>query len=124
MAQPEPRIDAHIDAVPDPHVQALLQRLREVIATAAPEAVEGWSYAMPAFRYRDRPLVAFAGAKAWAGFYPMSGELVERHHADLAGFSTAKGTIRITPESGVPEELVATIVRERMAQVDAKARKR
>jgi uncharacterized protein YdhG (YjbR/CyaY superfamily) len=113
-------IDEHIAAIPDLAVRALVQRLREVIAAAAPEAEEGWSYAMPAFRYGGRPLVAFAGTRGWAGFYPMSSEALARHANELGGYSTSKGTVRFTPATGLPEDLVAAIVRERLAELAAK----
>jgi len=119
-----PPIDDHIAAIASPEIRALVQRLREVIAAAAPDAEESWSYAMPAFRYRGRPLVAFAGTKGWAGFYPMSDEALSRHADELAAFSTSKGTIRFTPATGVPQDLVAAIVQERVAQLQAKPGRR
>jgi uncharacterized protein YdhG (YjbR/CyaY superfamily) len=50
----------------------------------------------------------------------MSSGLVEAHRDELAGFATAKGTIRFTPEHPLPVDLVARIVRERLAQIDAR----
>ncbi len=114
-------ISDYIAAVPDDAIRTLLIRLRAVIAGAAPHAVEDWAYGMPAFRYRGTPIDGFAAATAWVGSYPMSGSLVERHASELAGFSTAKGTVRLTPETGVPVALIAAMVRERVAEVDAKA---
>jgi uncharacterized protein YdhG (YjbR/CyaY superfamily) len=50
----------------------------------------------------------------------MSSELIAAHQDELAGFSTAKGTVRFTPAHPLPAELVARIVRERMAQIDTR----
>ena len=109
-------MDEYLASLPDAQRTAL-QHLRDVIAEAAPEAVEGRSYGMPAFRLRERPLVGFQAARDHLGFYPMSPELIERHAAELESFSTAKGTIRFTPDRPLPDDLIVTIVRERLAEL-------
>jgi uncharacterized protein YdhG (YjbR/CyaY superfamily) len=99
--------------------RSALEHLRKVIAETAPDAEEGRSYGMPAFRFRGRPLVGFQAARDHLGFYPMSPALIEAHATELAGFDTSKGTIRFTPDRPIPDELVRTIVRERLAELDA-----
>jgi len=124
MTDPIPagaQIDARLAALPADQ-RAALQALRETIAAAAPEAEETISYAMPAFRYRKRALVSYDGFKAHCSLFPMSAELIESHREELAGFATAKGTLQFTPARPIPGDLVAMIVRERMTQIDAKAR--
>jgi uncharacterized protein YdhG (YjbR/CyaY superfamily) len=119
MPVSEPTIDEYLAGVADPELRATLAHLRSVIAAVAPAAEEGRSYGMPAFRYRGRPLVAFQAAARHGGFYPMSPALIEAHATELAEFDTSKGTIRFTPDRPIPDELVRTIVRERLAELDA-----
>ena len=111
------RIDGILAALP-PDQRAALQQLRETIAKIAPDAVEAMSYGAPAFRYRDHPLVSYAAAKTHCAFYVMSPDVIVAHAADLAGFDTSKGTVRFTPEKPLPTDLVAKIVRARMAETD------
>jgi len=111
-------IDAYLASLPTAKHDAL-EALRRTIAAAAPEAVEAISYGIPAFRYLGRPLAGYAAAAAHCSFFPMSSELIAIHRSELAGFSTAKGTIRFTPERRLPVDLVTAIVRERMAQIEA-----
>ena len=113
------QIDATLAALPADQ-RAALQALRQTIAAAAPEAQETISYGMPAFRYHGRALVSYSAFKAHCSFFPMSAALIESHRDELAGFATAKGTLRFTPEHPLPADLVVRIVRERMAQVDAR----
>ena len=111
------RIAATLAAMPADQ-RAALESLRATIAEAAPDAVDAISYGAPAFRYHGRPLVAYAAYKAHCSLFPMSPELVERHRDELEGFVIAKGTLQFTPEHPLPDDLVARIVRERMAQID------
>jgi uncharacterized protein YdhG (YjbR/CyaY superfamily) len=113
------QIDALLAALPAGQRTAL-QTLRETIAAAAPGAEEAIAYGMPAFRYRGRSLVSYAAFRAHCSLFPMSAGLIEAHRDELAGFATAKGTLRFTPEHPVPKDRVERIVRERMAQVDAR----
>ena len=113
------QIDATLAALPADQ-RAALQALRQTIAAAAPEAEEAISYGMPAFRYHGRALVSYSAFKAHCSLFPTSAALIEAHRGEFAGFATAKGTLRFTPEHPLPNDLVELMVRERMAQTDAR----
>lgn len=100
-----------------------LEELRRTIATAAPEAVEGIGYGVPAFKCRGRPLVSFGAAKDHCSFYVQSPAVMDAHRSDLKGYDTAKGTIRFAPDHPLPAELVTKLVKARIAETDAAARK-
>ena len=113
------RIDATLAALPADQ-RNVLQALREAIAAVAPDAVDAISYGVPAFRYRGRPLVAYAAAKAHCSLFPMSGAVMEAHGVELTEFDTSKGTIRFKPDRPLPTDLIESIVRARMAETDAR----
>lgn len=112
-------IDATLAALPADQ-RAALQALRQIIAAAAPEAVETISYGMPAFRYHGRALVSYSAFKKHCSLFPMSAALIESYGDDLAGFATAKGTLQFMPEHQLPVAIVERIVRDRMAQIDSR----
>lgn len=116
------QIDAILAALPADQ-RAALQSLRQMIAAAAPDAVEAISYALPAFKYRGRPLVSYGASKAHVAFYVMSPATMEEHKGLLAGHATSKGGIRFQPDKPLPKALVTTLVKARMAETDAAARK-
>jgi uncharacterized protein YdhG (YjbR/CyaY superfamily) len=116
-----PEIDAVLAALPEPERTAL-EALRRVIAAAAPEAVEAIGYGVPAFKYRGRPLVSFAAARNHCSFFVQSPAVMEAHRDELAGFDTAKGTVRFTPDGPIPDGLVTKLVRARVAETDAARR--
>jgi uncharacterized protein YdhG (YjbR/CyaY superfamily) len=118
-------IDAFLATLPA-DVRAALQRLREVIAAAAPEAVEAIAYGVPAFKYRGRPLVSFGAGKSGKGhcaFYVQSPPVMDAHRPELKGYDTSKGTIRFQADEPLPQELITKLVRARIAETDASARK-
>jgi uncharacterized protein YdhG (YjbR/CyaY superfamily) len=104
-------------ALPSDQREAL-HALRATITAAAPEAIEAISYGLPAFRYRRRPLVSYGAAAKHCAFYVMSPAAMDAHAGLLAPYDTSKGTIRFTPDRPLPAELVATLVRARMAEID------
>jgi uncharacterized protein YdhG (YjbR/CyaY superfamily) len=116
--QPATLIDARLAALPTAE-RTVLQHLREVIAAAAPEAEEAIGYGMPAFRYRGRFLVSYNAFKDHCSLFPMSGQVVGEH-PELGTFAAAKGTYHFTPSKPIPDELVAVVVRARMAEIDAR----
>lgn len=121
---PTPARSAEVDAVLaglPPETREALEELRRTIAAAAPDAVEGIGYGVPAFRYRGRPLVSFGAGKSHCSFYVQSPAVLDAHRDELAGYETSKGTIRFAPDEPLPAALVTTLVRARMAETDAAA---
>ena len=113
-----PEIDSRLAALPD-DVRNALEAIREQIAAAAPDAVETVSYGVPAFKYRGRPLVSFGAGRNHCAFYVQSPSVMAAHRDELAGWDTAKGTIRFSPDNAPPSELVTRLVRARLAETDA-----
>jgi uncharacterized protein YdhG (YjbR/CyaY superfamily) len=104
-------------------VRAALERLRSQISEAAPDAVETIAYGVPAFKYLGRPFVSYGAGKAHCSFYVQSPEVMEAFAADLAGYPTAKGTVHFSPERPLPADLVERLVRARMAEIEARAKR-
>jgi uncharacterized protein YdhG (YjbR/CyaY superfamily) len=115
-------IDEFLAGLPE-DVRGALENLRRTIATAAPDAVEGISYGVPAFKYRGRPLVSFGAAKDHCSVYVQSPAVMDAHRDELAGYATAKGTIRFAPDKPLPKGLVTKLVKARMTETDAAGRR-
>jgi uncharacterized protein YdhG (YjbR/CyaY superfamily) len=120
MAKPKKAkdIDDYISKFPD-DVQAILQKVRETIRQAAPEAKETISYMMPAFRQHGI-LVYFAAWEKHIGMYPpISGnKTLEKAIARYAG---PKGNLQFPLDAPMPFDLIERIVKLRVKQNAAKA---
>ena len=110
-------IDEYI-ALFSPEVRAILERIRETIRGAAPEAEETISYMMPAFQ-QGGILVYFAAFKKHIGLFPpVSGDAeIERAIAPFAG---PKGNLQFPLDRPIPYELIERIVKLRVRQSLAK----
>src|SRR5262245_1357592 len=114
MAAKPTTIDEYLAAVSAAQ-RAALEKIRKAIRAAAPNAEEGISYQLAAFRLNGRPLVAFGAASNHCAFYPMSSTTIAAHKNDLAGYDTSKGTIRFPADKPLPATLVKKIVKARIA---------
>jgi len=110
-------VDAYLDDVPQPARESL-EKLRQHIRSASPAAAEGISYRIPTFKYLGSPLVGFAAFKDHCSFFVMSTEALDAVRADVARYSTAKGTVHFPPGKPLPAELVRKIVKARMLEVE------
>ena len=106
-------IDEYILQFP-PEVQEILEKLREVVKEAAPEAEEKISYQMPAF-YLHGNLVHFAAHKNHIGFYPTPNG-IDAFKNNLSEYKGAKGSVQFPLERPIPYELISEIVKFRVAE--------
>jgi uncharacterized protein YdhG (YjbR/CyaY superfamily) len=95
--------------------QASLEKLRQTIKAAAPDAEEVISYGMPSFKYHGM-LVGFAAAKEHYGFYPWNLTTIDEFKEDLKPFGTSKGAIRFPVDKPLPTALIKKIVKARIKE--------
>jgi uncharacterized protein YdhG (YjbR/CyaY superfamily) len=112
-------VEEYLAAVPEPARNTLLKMRAMIRAAAGPEATEAISYGMPSFRYKGA-LVGYAAFTNHCSFFPMNSALIEQFGEELAGYSTAKGTIRFPQDKPLPAALVKKMVRARMAENERK----
>lgn len=116
-AKPE-SVDEYLAALPD-DARETLRQMREMVRAMVPDAVEGLSYGMPAFRLKGKPVAGFSAAKGHCSFHPMSGAIVEAHQSELAGYETSKGTVRFPIGKPLPASIVEKLVKARIAEIEA-----
>jgi uncharacterized protein YdhG (YjbR/CyaY superfamily) len=94
--------------------QNALERVRQIIKTTVPEAVEFISYKMPAYHFHGM-IGGFAAFKNHCSFFPWNTQTIIDFAYELKDFKTSAGTIQFTPDQPIPEELLQKILRYRVA---------
>ncbi len=107
-------IDDYIKIFPQ-DVESILERMRQTIRKAAPEAVESISYQMPTFKLNGKNLVYFAGYKNHIGFYPVPSG-IRAFKKELSQYKTGKGSVQFPIDKPVPYDLVKKIVMFRVKE--------
>lgn len=111
-------IDEYIRQFPR-EVQKKLTDLRATIRKAAPDATEKISYGMPTF-FHKKNLVHFAAYQHHIGFYPTPSGITG-FGSELSRYVTSKGAVQFPIDEPLPLELIARIVKFRVAENEAKA---
>lgn len=93
-----------------------LQRLRDIVKKEVPEAEESISYEMPAFKYKNEPLIYFAAFKNHLSIFPTPGP-IEELAEQLKPYESGKGTLKYRLEESFPEELFKKLIRARLKQI-------
>jgi len=101
-------IDAYIEAFPE-DIQRILEKMRQIIRRAAPEAEEAIAYQIPTFKLNGKNLVHFAAFKNHIGFYPTSSG-IEAFAKELSSYKGAKGSVQFPIGKPIPYDLVKKIV--------------
>ena len=105
-----------------PEARATLEKLRKTIKAMVPNAVEVISYQVPTFKLDGRMLVSYAAFKDHCSFFPGAAPIKE-HQDDLKSYVTSKGTIRFPTGKPLPATLVKKVVKTRIRENEARARK-
>ena len=114
-------IDKFISAFPE-DVQEILNKVRETIREAAPDAEETINYGIPTFTLNGN-LVHFSAFKTHIGFYPTPTG-VEKFKKELSRYEGAKGSVKFPLDKPIPYALISKIVEFRVKENLAKAKKK
>ena len=109
-------IDAYLEPLPDA-IRSALERVRSIVRDIAPECTERVSYKIPIFRLR-KDLVGISAQKNHCALHSMSPSLMKAMAAELKDVKVSGATIHFTPENPLSGELIETIVRERMNEIE------
>jgi uncharacterized protein YdhG (YjbR/CyaY superfamily) len=106
-------VEEYLSAFPK-NISSILEKMRETIKKAAPDAEELISYNMPAFRLKGM-LVYYAAHKNHIGFYPTSSG-ISAFKKELSAFEGSKGSVRFPMHEPLPLKLITEIVKFRVKE--------
>jgi uncharacterized protein YdhG (YjbR/CyaY superfamily) len=111
-------VDDYLAALDEPK-RSTLEALRQTIAELLPEAEQGISYGLPAFRVQGKVVAGFAAFKNHLSYLPHSGSVFPELRDELAeyGYKTSSGALQFPVDTPIPKVLVEKliVVRKRQA---------
>jgi uncharacterized protein YdhG (YjbR/CyaY superfamily) len=109
-------VDAYLAALDEPK-RSSLEQLRRTIREVLPQAQEGMSYGLPAFRVDGKVIVGFAAFKNHLSYLPHSGSVLPALERELGDYRQTKGSLHFPIDAPLAPELVRLLVATRMAQL-------
>jgi uncharacterized protein YdhG (YjbR/CyaY superfamily) len=108
-------IDQYLAALDD-QKRATLAVLRQRILDVIPEAEQGISYGVPAFKVRGKTIAGFAAFKSHLSYLPHSGSVFPQLKNELKGYATSAGALRFDIGRPLPAPLVEKLIAVRLRQ--------
>jgi uncharacterized protein YdhG (YjbR/CyaY superfamily) len=109
------QIDQYLDALEEPK-RTTLARVRQTILDILPEAEQGISYGLPAFKVRGKTIAGFAAFKNHLSYLPHSGSVFPQLKDELKGYSASSGALRFSIDQPLPAPLVEKLIAVRLRQ--------
>jgi uncharacterized protein YdhG (YjbR/CyaY superfamily) len=118
---PAKDVDEYLAKLPK-EARTTLERLRQTIKAAAPMAAEVISYQMPMYKHHGM-VVGFAAFKSHCSIFP-GAAVMDAYKEELRQYDTSRGTIRFPANKPLPATLVRKLVRARLKENEARAKRR
>jgi uncharacterized protein YdhG (YjbR/CyaY superfamily) len=93
-----------------------LEALRRTILDIIPEAEQGISYGMPAFRVQGKVIAGFAAFRHHLSYLPHSGSVIPELGDALSQYKTSKGALQFPVDRPLPKALVKKLIAIRKRQ--------
>jgi uncharacterized protein YdhG (YjbR/CyaY superfamily) len=114
-AMPAKEVDQYLDALEETK-RTTLARLRQTIMDILPEADQGLSYGVPAFKVGGKTIAGFAAFKNHLSYLPHSGSVFPQMTEELKGYVTSSGALRFSIDEPLPAPLVEKLIAVRLRQ--------
>lgn len=112
----EQEIDDYLAGVEQPK-RGTLETLRATLLRLLPDAEQGLSYGMPAFKVGGKAVASFAAHKGHLSYLPHSGSVLADLGDEVGGYETSKGALKFPVDQPLPEDLVQKLVAARKREL-------
>jgi uncharacterized protein YdhG (YjbR/CyaY superfamily) len=109
-------IDAYVAALEEPK-RSTLEKLRASILDVIPDAEQGLSYGVPAFKVQGKTVAGFAAHTKHLSYVPHSGSVLATLSDDVAAYETSKGALRFAVDRPLPKRLVRKLITTRLHEL-------
>ncbi|HET9733377.1 MAG TPA: DUF1801 domain-containing protein [Acidimicrobiales bacterium] len=108
-------VDGYFAGLEEPK-RSTLEEMRRRILEVVPEAEQGLSYSMLAFRVGGRVVAGLAAFKSHLSYLPHSGSVLSALGEATRGYTQTKGSLHFPVDSPLPRDLVRKLVEAKLAE--------
>jgi uncharacterized protein YdhG (YjbR/CyaY superfamily) len=108
-------IDDYLDGLEEPK-RTTLAELRRRILDVIPDAEQGISYGVPAFKISGKTIAGFAAFKRHLSYLPHSGSVFPELEDELNQYEKSSGALRFDIDKPLPRALVKKLIAVRLRQ--------
>jgi uncharacterized protein YdhG (YjbR/CyaY superfamily) len=109
-------IDEYLRGVDEPK-RRTLQALRRTILEIVPDAEQGISYRVPAFRIRGKVVAGFAAFKDHLSYLPFSGSVLGQLGDELREYTMTKSALHFPVDRPLPKQIVERLIAARLTEM-------
>jgi uncharacterized protein YdhG (YjbR/CyaY superfamily) len=114
-------IDEYLRGVEEPK-RSTLETLRRTILEIVPQAEQGLSYRVPAFRLDGKVIAGFAAFTDHLSYLPFSGSVLRQLADELEGYTSTKSALHFPVDEPLPKKLVEKLIAIRLDDVRRRSR--
>jgi uncharacterized protein YdhG (YjbR/CyaY superfamily) len=115
------QIDEYLRGVDEPK-RSTLETLRRTILEVVPQAEQGLSYRVPAFRVEGKVIAGFAAFTDHLSYLPFSGSVLGQLADELQGYTSTKSALQFPVDESLPKELIEKLIAVRLDDVRRRSR--
>lgn len=108
-------IDEYFARLDEPK-RSTLEEMRRRILQVIPDADQGISYSMPAFKVQGKTVAGLAAFKNHLSYLPHSGSVIGALGAATAGYEQTSGSLHFAVDTPLPMELIEALIAEKLHQ--------
>ena len=115
------QIDDYLRGVDEPK-RSTLETLRRTILEVVPQAEQGLSYRVPAFRVEGKVIAGFAAFTDHLSYLPFSGSVLGQLADEMEGYASTKSALHFPVDRSLPKALVEKLIAVRLDDVRRRSR--
>ena len=108
-------VDEYLRGLDEPK-RSTLEALRSTILDVIPEAEQGISYKVPAFRVDGKTIAGFAAFRDHLSYLPFSGSVLPQLVDQLEGYTMTKSALHFAVDRPLPKVIVKKLVAARLSE--------
>jgi uncharacterized protein YdhG (YjbR/CyaY superfamily) len=102
-------IERYLAELEDPK-RATLQEMRQRILEVIPDAEQGLSYSVPAFKVDGKTVAGLAAFKSHLSYLPHSGSVLAAVREKTRGYTQTKSALHFPVDAPLPRELIRELI--------------